>query len=90
MKMTTMFYRDPRRGKISWIVFAVALLYSVVAIGLGSTAMMLGIPIALLGTIPELLPQEKKRTAGYLRMAAFVYLFLTPILYLALVGVNSS
>lgn len=76
-------FKNPRGGVLSWGIFGLAALYAIIALVTFELTMVLGIPIVLLASTAEILPEERIRTAGMLRIMTLGYMLLVaPSIYL--------
>ena len=76
-------FKNPRGGVLSWGIFGLAILYAIIALVTIELTMVLGIPIVLLASTAEILPEDWIRAAGMLRLTTLGYmLVVAPSIYL--------
>jgi hypothetical protein len=81
--LTHGFFREPRGGRLSWALLGLAVSYAVVVPNVYPFTIV-AVPFVLLFPVAELLPEDRVRLAGILRVLGFVYLLLVPVVYLLL------
>lgn len=72
------FLREPHGGRVAAVLAAVAVLYAVYAVVTTTSWMVVSAPVLLLLAGAEVLPAERLRVAGALRIVGFLYLVVTP------------
>lgn len=74
-------FREPEGGRVSHLFALFSLLWVIYGVSTFSLPIILASPVAFLFPVAELLPRERSRLAGGLRIIGLLYALAVTVLY---------